>query len=100
MILDLLSPLIELLWSGAKGFSTVAILIIGYRWLQKGAVLGFIMTMGAYFFGFLAVLAVLGVVEVNLGVVADLVGAAADAIGSALTVASAGEVSVSAGVGV
>jgi len=85
---DLLSPVIELVTGGLKGVSTVFILFFAYRWLQKGAVLGFIMTMGAYFFGFLAVLSVLGIVDVNLGVLADLVGAALDAIGGMLTVAT------------
>lgn len=96
-MLDALGPLVELAGGAVKSVSTVAILFVAYRWLKKGAAVGFIMTMGAYFFGLLAVLSLTGIVDVNFGALAQLAGLAFEFLGSFLGVITPGPLAVAGG---
>lgn len=71
-----LGPILDAVASNLSGVGTLVALIFGFRWLRRGAAIGYYLQIGGYFLAFLALLLVLGVVDgIDVAPLADLAGA-------------------------
>jgi uncharacterized membrane protein (Fun14 family) len=81
-----LTELLSFVFSGVEGIATIALLLVAGNYARKGARIGDVLSTAGIFAIVLGVLALTGVVSIDVGALGGIVGAALDLLSGVVPV--------------